>query len=40
MNFYGNIPIKKITSSKHQEFINDLIEKNIVNRLSKNLIHF
>ncbi|WP_238674869.1 Arm DNA-binding domain-containing protein, partial [Staphylococcus felis] len=27
MNFYGNIPIKKITSSKHQEFINDLIKK-------------
>ncbi|HEC2210714.1 TPA: site-specific integrase [Staphylococcus delphini] len=28
MKFYGNIPIKNITSSKHQEFINDLIEKN------------
>ncbi|MDK3637295.1 Arm DNA-binding domain-containing protein, partial [Staphylococcus pseudintermedius] len=27
MKFYGNIPIKNITSSKHQEFINDLIEK-------------
>ena len=27
MSFYGNIPIKNITPSKHQEFINDLIKK-------------
>ncbi|WP_341636414.1 tyrosine-type recombinase/integrase [Staphylococcus casei] len=27
LKFYGNITIKSITSSKHQEFINDLIEK-------------
>ncbi|MDK9865282.1 MAG: tyrosine-type recombinase/integrase [Staphylococcus equorum] len=27
IKFYGNIPIKSITSSLHQEFINDLIEK-------------
>lgn len=27
MKFYGNVSIKSITSSKHQEFINNLIEQ-------------